>query len=155
MHKLVVLLAATVTLGIGVGTTQVASAGSRQGGDLVLTEKVKKFTQGDLGKKGVSQGDPLVYNSDLLDGRGNTVGRSVCECVVITPKGEDLGLTNCQTTYQLKGGQIVMQGIFDLSSTSNEMAVTGGTGRYAGKTGEVEFFTKSEDTFVATFHLRD
>jgi hypothetical protein len=50
-----------------------------------------------------------------------------------------------------RGPRIVVQGLFDFTTPKNVMAVVGGTGRYAGAKGEVEFLTKSDDTFIDTF----
>lgn len=155
MQRRVIYPLAGLVLATALAAPQVVATASTEGSTIRLTEKVVKFTQVDVGKRGISQGDSLVYSGKLLDQSGNKAGRSVCQCAVITPKGETPGLLNCATTYQLKGGQIAMQGFFDMNTPNNSMAIVGGTGRYAGTTGEVKFLTKSDDTFAGTLRLHD
>jgi hypothetical protein len=99
----------------------------------------------NVGPPGASPGDRLVF-SHTLTKDGKTAGLSGVECVLTSvtaskPKGKAQPVisarSNCVATIVLTNGQIAAQGLTDLVDTggSFELAVTGGTGAYAGAAG--------------------
>lgn len=99
----------------------------------------------NVGPKEPSTGDRLVFSHTLTKDK-KTAGLAGVECVMTSvttsqPKGKDKPITsvrsNCVATIVLTNGQIAAQGLTDLvdSAGSFELAVTGGTGAYAGASG--------------------
>ncbi len=99
-----------------------------------------------------SKGDQTVFNDELLRD-GQVVGRESGACVAtadISPEG--VLPTHCQITVELPHGQITAQG-----TTSNDpekhLAVTGGTGRYVGASGELVLTEFGNGTGSVVLHL--
>src|SRR3981081_650159 len=85
----------------------------------------------DLGVKGDSVGDLLTFANPVYDAANKTqVGSDQGYCVrVIAGKSWE-----CFWTLRLKEGQITIEGPF-YDAGDSVMAVTGGTGKYAGAKG--------------------
>jgi allene oxide cyclase-like protein len=146
-----------ILAGAVLGVATVASAGE-SGDNLVLTEKIVNVTQLDLGGSGWTQGDRAVYRSDLLDKDGKPVGTAGGECVVFDPKQEGFGVTNCLGYMNLAGGQLVFSGLVENLAGKEEsgtVAITGGTGQYAGARGTLHFEQTAANTFRDEIHLID
>jgi hypothetical protein len=146
-----------ILTGAVLGVATLASAGER-GGNLVVTEKIVKVTQLDLGEPGWSQGDRTVYRSDLLDENGNLVGTGAGDCVVMAPKQEGFGATNCVGYMNLASGQLAFSGFVENLAGEEEsgtVAITGGTGDYAGARGTLHFEETADDTFRDEIRLSD
>ena len=99
----------------------------------------------NVGPPAASTGDRLVF-SHTLTSAGKTTGLSGVECALTSvttskPKGKQKPVTSarshCVGTIVLTDGQIAAQGLTDLIGPDGnfELAVTGGTGRYAGAVG--------------------
>ena len=143
--------------GAVLGVATVASAGE-SGDNLVVMEKIANVTQLDLGESGWSQGDRTVYRSDLLDKDGEPVGTAGGECVVFEPKQEGFGVTNCHGYMNLAGGQLVFSGFVENlvgEEESGTVAITGGSGEYAGARGTLDFEQTAANTFRDEIHLID
>ena len=138
-------LAVTVGLaGVAVGT------GSSQAAD--GTSVQQQFTAVSLqsirlnvGGAGPSTGDRIVFSHTLTKDK-KTAGLAGVECIMTSvttskPTGKEKPVTsvrsNCVATIVLTDGQIAAQGLTDLVDTTGsfELAVTGGTGAYAGAAG--------------------
>jgi len=92
-----------------------------------------------LGGKGDSIGDLLVFANKVFDAANQTqVGSDQGYCVR-TEVGKSW---ECFWTLYLKAGQITVEGPF-LDAGDSVLAVTGGTGKYAGAKGSMKL------------HLRD
>src|SRR2546423_6661951 len=142
-------LTATGLVATGVVSGQAASA--RTGHTLIAQEKfTKTFTQ-DVGEKGVSMGDRLVFTTEIRNLKGGPLGIGVGDCVLLSGTSESDGQYNCLQTYHLTGGDFVASGIFDFAQKINKWAIIGGTGRYRGATGEGGFPALTPDTLAATF----
>jgi hypothetical protein len=93
----------------------------------------------DLGAPGLSAGDTEVFLDDVQR-RGQTVGTEAGSCTITSVSASRL-VAACTATLLLPEGQLTFQGVNDenpaVGPTSFLWAVTGGTGRYAGATGEV------------------
>jgi len=87
----------------------------------------------DLGAKGDSAGDILTFANDVYDeANKEKVGSNNGWCVrTVVGKAWE-----CFWTLMLKEGQITVEGPF-LDAGDSALAVTGGTGEYAGTTGEM------------------
>lgn len=154
MHK-PLAVAAAAALGV------VALTGATLGGDTVdrghgrdrvLTFDVQfsGFFLLDFGPDGVrevtsvadpelspSRGDQIVFEDALLRG-GSQVGAGGGTCTVTAVSQSDPPLAlACQVSYQLPDGQITAQGRAS-NAPVKTLAITGGTGRYVGASGELE-----------------
>ena len=88
----------------------------------------------DLGAKGDSVGDLLVFANGIFDAANKTqVGTDQGYCVrTIVGKSWE-----CNWTLLLKGGQITVEGPF-MDEGDSLFTVTGGTGKYAGAKGSMK-----------------
>jgi allene oxide cyclase len=88
----------------------------------------------DLGAKGDSIGDLLVFSNAVFDAANKTqVGTDQGYCVrTIVGKSWE-----CIWTLTLKAGQITVEGPF-MDEGDSLFAVTGGTGKYAGAKGSMK-----------------
>lgn len=83
-----------------------------------------------------SRGDQIVFEDTLLR-RGTEVGAGGGTCTVTAVVAADPPLAlACQVSYQLPDGQITAQGRAS-NAPVKTLAVTGGTGRYVGASGEL------------------
>lgn len=77
---------------------------------------------------------------NTLTGPGTDAGsRSAGVFTVIDPQA---GLRSASVTLELPGGQVTLHGFVRPAAAVNTLAVTGGTGRYAGARGQMEFDQK-------------
>jgi allene oxide cyclase len=92
----------------------------------------------DLGVKGDSVGDLLTFANPVYDVANKTqVGSDQGYCVrVIAGKSWE-----CFWTLRLKEGQITIEGPF-YDAGDSVMAVTGGTGKYAGAKGSMKLHSR-------------
>ena len=99
----------------------------------------------NVGPEAASTGDRLIFSHTLTSG-GQTTGLSGVECALTSvttskPTGKQKPVTSarshCIATVVLTDGQIAAQGLTDLVDPDGnfELAVTGGTGKYAGAVG--------------------
>ena len=135
-------VAATFTA-VGLGA-QAATAGSSDTLRLVETFTTT-FTQ-DVAPTGPSIGDRLLYTT-VLKKQGKKVGIGIGDCARLTGTTEATGLYKGAETVRLPGGDVTTTGAFTFEHKLSKWAITGGTGKYRGKTGEVDFTTVSDDTF--------
>ena len=99
-----------------------------------VVERPVGETTVDLGPKGDSVGDMLVFANGIFDSANKTqVGTDQGYCVrTIVGKSWE-----CFWTLTLKAGQITVEGPFTDTGDST-FAVTGGTGKYAGAKGSMK-----------------
>jgi allene oxide cyclase len=92
----------------------------------------------DLGAKGDSVGDLLTFANPVYDAANKAqVGSDQGYCVrVIAGKSWE-----CFWTLRLKDGQITIEGPF-YDAGDSVMAVTGGTGKYAGAKGSMKLHSR-------------
>lgn len=111
-------------------------------------------TTTDIGKKGDSLGDILTFHNPIYDSKdAKKVGSDQGYCIRV-----DVGVSyECTWTNFLKGGQIVVQGPY-YDAKPSELAITGGTGKYATARGSMRLEAieggKGEEEFSFVFHLR-
>jgi allene oxide cyclase len=101
---------------------------------IVVVERPVDETTVDLGAKGDSVGDLLVFANKIYDAANKTqLGTDNGYCVrTLVGKSWE-----CFWTLILKGGQITVEGPF-MDSGDSLLAVTGGTGKYAGARGSMK-----------------
>ncbi|GAC1304408.1 MAG: hypothetical protein NVSMB10_07380 [Steroidobacteraceae bacterium] len=101
---------------------------------LKIVERPLGETTVDLAAKGDSVGDMLVFANGVFDADNkNSVGSDQGYCIrTVVGKSWE-----CFMTITLKAGQITLEGPFSDAGDSL-LAVTGGTGKYAGAKGSMK-----------------
>lgn len=103
----------------------------------------------DTGEAGDSIGDILVFDQPLLDVDRQAIGTNSGSCIR-TRSGHSL---QCQWTLTLADGTIQVAGReFDRGTSA--ISITGGTGSYAGISGEMLSVNNEDGTFTQTLHYR-
>jgi len=99
-----------------------------------VVERPVGETTVDLTAKGDSVGDMLVFANEIFDAANKTrIGSDQGYCVrTVVGKSWE-----CFWTLKLEAGQITVEGPF-LDEGDSLMAVTGGTGKYAGARGSMK-----------------
>jgi hypothetical protein len=135
-----------ILAGALLGTTAHA-AGQLRYVERAVNEKVV-----DLGAKGDSIGDLLVFLNPLYDADNrNAVGTSHGYCVRI-----DVGVSwECTWTMKLAAGTLAVHGTYPDEGDS-DFAITGGTGRYAGARGALHVHARdtAHTSYDFTIDLR-
>jgi allene oxide cyclase len=105
---------------------------------LQLVERAMTDTTVDLGAKGDSVGDLLTFANPVYDAANKTqLGSDQGYCVRVA-----VGKSwECFWTLILAGGQITVEGPF-YDNGDSVMAITGGTGRYAGAKGDMKLHAR-------------
>jgi hypothetical protein len=111
----------------------------------------------DHGEPGPGAGDVQVFSDQIIQG-GRSVGYDAGECRLVVLTEQRL-VAHCIATFVLPGGELGAQGVFQedpsVGPTGFRWAVTGGTGRYGGATGEaVGRFVADTDDVRWTVRLR-
>jgi hypothetical protein len=108
---------------------------------LVLFEHDTFQHQVDLGSHGPGPGDQFLFAGDVFDRPGGTfLGTTSGSCATLT--GDDkAGQSACNATFNLAGGQIVVQGVADthdlfVGGAAAPLSIVGGTGIYQGAHGD-------------------
>jgi hypothetical protein len=142
------LIMLALVLGAGVGVTQWQQARAQE--TFTVIEHATTNTVVDLGDEGDSIGDTLTWGNELYDDQNaNVVGSSSGTCWRTHP-----GKTwECTWTNSLEDGSIVVQGPFNDTGDST-LAITGGTGKYNGASGEMTLHARDGGTeYEFTFNL--
>ncbi|MFL5259198.1 MAG: allene oxide cyclase family protein [Hyphomicrobiales bacterium] len=110
-----------------------ATAGWAEEKQLNFVERATTDAVLDLGAQGDSAGDILTFANEIYDESDKEkVGSDNGWCIRTT-----VGKAwECFWTLSLKDGQVTVEGPF-LDAGDSAMAVTGGTGQYAGARGEM------------------
>ncbi len=116
-----------------------------------VVERPVGETTVDLGAKGDSIGDLLVFANGIFDSANKTqLGSDQGYCVrTIVGKSWE-----CNWTTILKGGQITIEGPF-MDDGDSLFTVTGGTGKYAGAKGSLKLHPRDakSTSYDFTFDL--
>lgn len=110
-----------------------------------------------------AQGDELIINDQVTTTRRAGQGfpivgfdSGVCTMTRIPEKNAEQTIANCVVSVAVRDGSLTVQGAVHFKSGQPEpatLAVTGGTGKFDGKTGEVRVsFTKTHK--ILAFTLR-
>jgi allene oxide cyclase len=112
--------------------------GAFAGSKLTVVEHAATDTVTDTGAAGDSVGDILTFANELFDeGNKASLGSDNGWCVR-TVAGT---AWECFWTASLKDGQITVEGPF-LDAGDSTLAITGGTGAYAGARGEMKLHAR-------------
>jgi hypothetical protein len=119
---------------------------------ITVIEHATTDTTVDLGAKGDSVGDTLVWANDVYDAQdANKVGTDQGSCVR-TAVGKSW---ECNWTVFLPDGQISVEGPYYDTSDST-LAIVGGTGKYAGAAGEMTLKARDNGTeYEFSYHIHD
>jgi hypothetical protein len=112
---------------------------------LVLFEHDTVQHQVDLGGPGPGPGDQFIFAGDVFDRPGGLfLGTTGGSCTTLTGTDKS-GQQACNGTFNLAGGQIVIQGVADTAALfvrgdTVPLSIVGGTGIYqnAGGTGSLQ-----------------
>jgi hypothetical protein len=115
-------------------TAALAVLPAMAGEQIVVVERPVGETTVDLGAKGDSVGDLLVFANKVYDAGNKTQLGSDQGYCVRTVVGKSW---ECFWTLTLKAGQITVEGPF-LDEGDSLMSVTGGTGKYTGAKGSMK-----------------
>jgi allene oxide cyclase len=141
MMKLAPVFAAALLVASG-------SEGFAKNTTLKLVEHATTDAVTDLGAKGDSAGDLLTFANPIYDeANAKQLGDDNGWCIRTVPGKA----WECFWTLSLADGQITVEGPF-LDAGDSTLAVTGGTGKYAGARGEMALHARdakgSEYDFV-------
>ena len=126
------------TLSVFAAASVLMAAQAISAESLALVERATSDQTIDLGDKGDSPGDLLVFANPIYDAKNATqLGTDQGYCVrIIKAKSWE-----CFWTLTLKDGQITSEGPF-FDTGDSTMVVTGGTGKYAGAKGKVSLHAR-------------
>ena len=107
--------------------------------DIHVVEHATSDATSHIGKAADNRGDVLTFANDVFDAANKIkVGsdQGFCTRIVVGKAFE------CLWTTSLAGGQITVEGPF-LDAGDSILAVTGGTGKYAGAKGEMKLHARN------------
>jgi hypothetical protein len=116
-----------------------AAAASASAGEVIsVVEHADTDAVTDTGAKGDSAGDVLTFANPVFDKANKTkVGTDQGYCVrILAGKSWE-----CVWTLSLKDGQITVEGPF-LDAGDSVLAITGGTGKFAGARGQMKLHAR-------------
>jgi hypothetical protein len=128
----------TVRYGIFAFALLAAAATASAGEVISVVEHADTDAVTDTGAKGDSVGDVLTFENPVFDKANKTqVGTDQGYCVrTVVGKAWE-----CNWTMSLKGGQLTVEGPF-LDAGDSVLAITGGTGTYAGARGQMKLHAR-------------
>lgn len=103
----------------------------------------------DTGEPGDSLGDRLVFDQPLLDVQYKKIGNNSGSCIR-TRVGHSF---QCQWTLTLEDGSIQVAGR-EFDQGASAISIVGGTGNYAGISGEMQSVNNEDGTFTQTLIYR-
>ena len=101
----------------------------------------------DVGEPGDSVGDILTFDQPLLNEQGEQIGNNSGTCI----RTRVAHSFQCQWTLTLENGSIQVAGR-EFDKGTSAIAIVGGTGHYAGITGQMESVNNGDGTFTQTLH---
>lgn len=153
MHKTLALLAAAgLAATAGVAVAQTADATSGASGGYRVVERALTDTTTDTGAKGDTVGDILTFANPIYGKRNlHRIGADNGACTR-TAVGKAY---ECSWTTTLKGGSLMVEGPF-YDSRDSTLAITGGTGKWAGARGQMTLHARNKagSAYDFTFSVR-
>lgn len=131
---LLMITVVAAALGTG-GVAAQAAGGSRahHGDRFTVVERAITDTVIDIGKKGDSLGDQLSFSNPIYDADNKAkIGYDLGNCV----RTKVAVSWECSWTTVLPNGSIAVMGPF-FDASSSDLAIVGGTGRYATARGQM------------------
>jgi hypothetical protein len=119
----------------------VLAAGAASAGEVLsVVERAETDAVTDTGTTGDSAGDILTFANRVFDAANQTqIGTNQGFCVR-TEKGKSW---ECWWTLFVRDGQLTVEGPF-LDKGDSVLAVTGGTGKYAGARGQMKLHARND-----------
>jgi hypothetical protein len=154
MRRLVPLLSLSAAVALllvgGLIAPRFSAAPAAAKETITVIEHATTDTMIDLGDKGDSIGDTLAFGNDVYDATdANVVGSDQGSCVRTKPGKA----WECSFTTMLSDGSILAQGPF-YDTEDSVLAITGGTGKYSGASGEMELKARDNGTkFEFVFNI--
>ena len=142
---------AVVALAVGVAIPAAASSrAAHEHPTIRVVAIITELSLVDVGDKGPSLGDEIVFSSKLLQD-GNQVGHQGAVCTTVSLERQE---AQCIATYSFSGGQITGRALVILGSKAPyDVSITGGSGKYEGAEGEVHVQPVSDTEGILTFDL--
>ncbi|MGH6960584.1 MAG: allene oxide cyclase family protein [Dongiaceae bacterium] len=133
------LHAAAIVLSAALGSASVTD-GAAADETLTFVERATSDAVTDLGAQGDSAGDILTFANEIFDkDNANKVGSDNGFCArTVAGKAWE-----CVWTLTLADGQITAEGPF-YDTADSELAVTGGTGKYAAARGSLALHARND-----------
>ena len=120
--------------------------------DVIVVERALSDTLIDLGEPGETIGDMNVFANPIYDETNTTqIGSNQGFCILTNP-----GVAfECSWTLFLEDGQLTVQGPVNADGSNSFLTITGGTGAYAGVSGQMLFETldPEENTQLFTYEF--
>lgn len=118
----------------------------------LVAEPGRQLAVFDLHRDGLRLGDRIAARARVVDEtQSDRLGTAYLQCLVhrriIEP---NQGLWNCNYVLELADGDIMLQGLDPRGPGVYEMSVIGGTGAYAGASGDATFTDVATDTDMYT-----
>ncbi|MCB1499172.1 MAG: hypothetical protein KDK07_05175 [Bauldia sp.] len=133
-------LCAAIALGMATGLG-VGAASAADMDKIVLVERAATDVVTDTGEAGDSVGDILTFANEVYDEANATMKGTDNGWCVRTVVGK---AWECFWTLSLADGQITVAGPF-LDAGDSVLAITGGTGAYAGAGGEMQLHARNDE----------
>jgi hypothetical protein len=163
MRRMIGIAVMALVLIAGISVFSSASAGdgdsSNDGQTFRLLAKTVQAAELDLGDTGLSLGDQFVFTDDLFL-KGKLVGSDHGFCMITrVEEGAHQIAAECVVTAVLDGkGQITVQGVAVFQETATApftLAITGGTDRFRGASGQVKVRELSDTEAILRVQLGD
>ena len=139
---------------VGLLGAWLAAAPAAQAGGGTLVTIADARTSGavatDLGEPGDSVGDLLTFDQPLLDAAGEPIGNNSGVCVR-TRVGHSY---QCQWTLTFEDGTVQVAGR-EFEEGASMIPIVGGTGAYAGASGEMRSVNNGDGTFTQTLYFAE
>jgi hypothetical protein len=152
--------AAIAAGGLALGGVTLASADSDGQTIKLFTRTAQAEENIDLGSKGFSLGDQLVFSDDVYNKKGGTkIGfdGGVCTIVRVDDAAKFAGTSQCIATLHLADGDIASQGLVTFHGNETpppfDFAITGGTDAYKNASGFLTVDELNATDANLTLHL--
>ena len=115
----------------------------------IADARVDKARFIDIGEPGDSVGDILVFDQPLLNEDLKKIGNNSGTCI----RARVAHSFQCQWTLTFADGSIQVAGR-EFDQGTSVISIVGGTGNYAGITGDMESVNNNDGTFKQTLRYR-
>jgi hypothetical protein len=141
---------------VGALTAATAAGNGTHGRVIELVELTDGATFGavDNAPTGVSVGDSVAFSKIVAERSGKRVGRIDVTCVTTSGSTADTAHQVCHGVLTLRGGQIALETAIVGVPKSADVAVTGGSGAYAGAAGVMTSIVQADGSELVTLRLQ-